>query len=74
MFLPWDIGNFAVSLDGGQRLARLDWGLFHALVDLKFLTLFSLLFGIGFALQSERLAARGAGFTGLYLRLSLIHI
>lgn len=67
MFLPWDIGNFPVPPDG-SRLAWLDWRAFHALIDLKFLTLFSLLFGIGFALQSERLAARGAGFNGLYLR------
>lgn len=68
MLLPWDIGNFAVSLGGSDSLAWRDWQLFYALVDLKFLTLFSLLFGIGFALQGERINARGDGFVGVYLR------
>lgn len=68
MFMPWSIGNFAVSLGGSDHLVWLDWQFFHALVDLKFLTLFSVLFGIGFALQDERLSARGDGFVGIYLR------
>lgn len=72
MFLPWEIGEFAVTMQGGERLAWLDWQIFHSLVDLKFLTLFSLLFGAGFALQGERLAARGAGFVSIYLRRVLI--
>lgn len=71
MFLPWEVGNFAVPLGTGSRLAWLDWQAFHALVDLKFLTLFSLLFGIGFALQNSRLSAHG-GFSGIYLRRLLI--
>lgn len=68
MFLPWDIASFAVPSKDDQWLAWLDWGLFDALVDLKFITLFSLLFGIGFALQSERLSRHGTGFGGIYLR------
>ena len=68
MFLPFDAGSYAVALGGSERLAWLDWQLFHALIDLKFLTLFSLLFGVSFALQSERLGARGEGFTRIYLR------
>jgi uncharacterized protein len=68
LFMPWEIGNFPVSLDGSAALAQIDWQVFHAFVDLKFLTLFSLLFGLGFALQSERVAARGTGFNTLYLR------
>jgi len=68
MFLPWDIADFPVRLGVSERLAWLDWQLYDALVDLKFLTLFSLLFGIGFALQAERLTARGGGFAGIYLR------
>jgi uncharacterized protein len=68
MFLPWDIASFAAPSNDGQWLAWLDWGLFDALVDLKFITLFSLLFGIGFALQSERLSKRHAGFEAIYLR------
>jgi uncharacterized protein len=68
MFMPWEIGNFPVSLGGNETLAQVDWQVFYAFVDLKFLTLFSLLFGFGFALQSERVAARGVGFNALYLR------
>jgi uncharacterized membrane protein YeiB len=71
-FLPWDIADFPVPLGASERLAWIDWQFYHALVDLKFLTLFSLLFGIGFALQSERLTARGVGFVRIYLRRVLI--
>jgi uncharacterized protein len=72
MFLPFDAGSFAVALDGGERWAWLDWQLFHALVDLKFLTLFSLLFGVSFALQFARLNSRGQGFTRIYVRRVVI--
>jgi hypothetical protein len=72
MFLPFEAGGFAVSLGGSERLAWLDWQVFHALIDLKFLTLFSLLFGVSFALQNQRLDARGHGFTAIYLRRVLI--
>jgi uncharacterized protein len=65
---PWDIGNLPVSLGGSERLAWLDWQAFMALIDFKFITLFSLLFGIGFALQGERLSARGSHFSAIYLR------
>jgi uncharacterized protein len=72
MFLPFDAGEFAVALGGNERLAWLDWQAFHALIDLKFLTLFSLLFGVSFALQCERLEARQQGFARVYLRRVLI--
>lgn len=65
---PWDIGNLPVALGSGERLAWLDWQAFDALIDLKFITLFSLLFGIGFALQGERLTERGGRFSAIYLR------
>jgi uncharacterized protein len=68
MFLPWATAEFPVSLGGSERLAWIDWQLFHSLVDLKFLTLFSLLFGVGFALQAGRVQTGDAGFFGLYLR------
>jgi uncharacterized protein len=44
------------------------WVLIHTIFDTKFLTLFSLLFGIGFALQASRAQASGKPFTGTYLR------
>ena len=65
---PWDIGNLPLALGGSERLAWLDWQAFMALVDFKFITLFSVLFGIGFALQGERLKARGTHFSAIYLR------
>ena len=43
-----------------------------ALVDGKFYTLFALLFGIGFALQLQRLEARGARATRIYMRRTTI--
>lgn len=49
------------------------WDFLHlALIDGKFYTLFSLLFGIGFALQLSRLEGRGAAATQIYLRRTLI--
>lgn len=68
MFLPWDVASFPFPFAGSDRLGWLDWQVFDALIDLKFLTLFSLLFGTGFALQSDRLATRGDAFRGIYLR------
>lgn len=68
MFLPWDIGGFAVRSGPSDLLAWLDWGFFDALVDQKFITLFSLLFGASFALQDERLSRDGGDFMGIYLR------
>jgi len=72
MFLPWDIADLPLPLSTGPGtgpvLAWADWAIFDALVDMKFLTLFSVLFGIGFALQGERIAGRGERFAEIYLR------
>jgi uncharacterized protein len=38
----------------------------------KFITIFSLLFGVGFAVQASRAAARGGRFAGLYTRRLLV--
>ena len=43
-----------------------------AVVDGKFYTLFSFLFGLGFALQLQRLNERGAAATRIYLRRTTI--
>ena len=72
LFLPWDIADLPLAIGSPPGLARADWALFHALVDMKFLTLFSLLFGVGFALQNERIVERGRGFAGIYLRRVLL--
>jgi len=54
---------------------------FNGLLDGRFYTIFSLLFGLGFSLQLERLEARGAAGTRLFLKrmavlllFGLIHI
>lgn len=48
-----------------------DWWIV-VLAEGKFYALFSLLFGIGFAIMHERAVAAGAGFYGLYLRRLVI--
>ncbi|MEW6252954.1 MAG: hypothetical protein AB1716_20135, partial [Planctomycetota bacterium] len=40
----------------------------RALAEGKFYVLFSLLFGVGMALQMQRAATRGGGFSGYYVR------
>ncbi|MGH8462710.1 MAG: DUF418 domain-containing protein [Pseudomonas sp.] len=44
----------------------------HWLVNIKFITLFSLLFGLGFALQLERASSRGQDGVGRFVRRLLI--
>lgn len=53
------------DLGGAGRIV--DWWIV-VLAEGKFYALFSLLFGVGFALMHERAVAAGAGFYGLYLR------
>ncbi len=53
------------ELTGANRVV--DW-LIYVLVQGKFMTLFSLLFGMGFAVMLERARARGDGGNGLYAR------
>jgi uncharacterized protein len=57
------------ALTGADRLAD---GLVYFFVQGKFITLFSLLFGMGFAMMAQRADAAGRAFTGLYWRRSLV--
>ena len=68
MFLPMDIASFAVPGREGELVGWLDWGFFDALVDLKFITLFSLLFGASFALQAEHIGRADGSYSTIYLR------
>ena len=66
--LPWP-AYVNPSMGGGA--GALDRGTFwftHLLVEMKFMTIFSMLFGAGLALMAERAAARGGRFGGLYYR------
>ena len=44
------------------------WGAIYLFADTKFISIFSLLFGAGIAMMSERTAERGASGTGLHYR------
>jgi uncharacterized protein len=55
----------------GRSYELLDF-LHLAVIDGKFYTLFSLLFGLGFALQLQRLEGRGAAASQIYLRRTSI--
>lgn len=72
MFLPWSVSDLPVALGGSAAVSWIDWGIFQVLVDQKFLTLFSLLFGASFALQWDRLSAREGPAKAIYLRRLLI--
>jgi len=65
---------------GGGRSETLSWGIVRALFELKFMALFSMLFGMGFTLQSARLMGQGGRIGMVFLRrlgilavLGLIH-
>lgn len=73
MFQPFffsdlDYANAPVGVVPGETGAVWNWAILHTLFDTKFITLFSLLFGIGFALQIERAQSRAQPFTGIYMR------
>jgi len=66
---------------GGPTLAtastrdQAGWWIVTLLFQYKFISLFSLLFGAGFALQIEKARARGRPFVGTYLRrLALLFV
>lgn len=44
------------------------WAAVHTFADTKFISIFSLLFGVGIAIMSERTAGRGLSATGLHYR------
>ena len=57
------------ALSGADRIADL---LVYVLVQGKFYTLFSLLFGMGFAVMSQRAEQAGRPFAGVYWRRGLV--
>ncbi len=60
-------GSTAVDLYPGRLDKAVRW-IMDFFVAGKFNALFSFLFGVGFAIQMDRAAARGAPFAGMYLR------
>ena len=49
------------------------WRVTHVLADLKFMAIFSMLFGAGIVLMTERSASRGQSPTGLHYRRCETH-
>src|SRR5262245_9541656 len=68
MHWPFGVANWPLWNTTGETLAWWDWAFFDALVELKFITLFSLLFGASFALQRERTPLPARQFRAIYLR------
>lgn len=66
-FAPLDIyGNIGLLFHGpADRIAQ---GFIDAFIQVKFITLFSFMFGLGFAIQMSRAEARGVRFMGFYPR------
>ena len=66
-FAPLDIyGSISVLFHGpADRIAQ---GFIDAFIQVKFVTLFSFMFGLGFAIQMSRAEARGVRFMGFYPR------
>lgn len=81
MFAPWEFANDPIALTAEEMGTFVHWFFVDSFVISKFLTLFSLLFGVGFAIQIASLKAtyngkyrliylRRIGFLGL---LGLLH-
>ncbi len=72
-FQPLGLANLPIRFVPEDGAMWAVWGLIHALFDMKFLTIFSLLFGLGFALQWQKARQWDTGsFKWLYFRRLLI--
>lgn len=69
MFAPWEFANDPIALTVEETGTFVHWSFIDSFVLSKFLTLFSLLFGVGFALQIASLkAAHDGKYRLIYLR------
>lgn len=68
-FLPDLLSGNAISIRGDADADVLSWLIVHTLVDNKFLTLFSVLFGISFAILMDKFVARPGGKLNMFRRL-----
>ncbi|WP_367616651.1 DUF418 domain-containing protein, partial [Corallococcus exercitus] len=66
IFLPRE--QVLTAMNNASLVDTVAWQVFSTLVAGKFITLFSFLFGLGFAVQMGRAEARGASITPLYVR------
>ncbi|MHC5541137.1 DUF418 domain-containing protein, partial [Singulisphaera rosea] len=65
---PWDVYEIPTRDPDASRLDIALWGLNHVVFDTKMMTLFSMLFGAGLVLMSDRADVRGASMRGVYYR------
>ncbi|MFP2925585.1 DUF418 domain-containing protein [Pyxidicoccus sp. 3LG] len=66
VFLPRE--QALAAMNNASLVDTVTWQAFSVLVAGKFITLFSFLFGLGFAVQMGRAEARGTSITPLYIR------
>ncbi|NOK18513.1 DUF418 domain-containing protein [Corallococcus carmarthensis] len=66
VFLPRE--QVLTAMNNASLADTVTWQAYSVLVAGKFITLFSFLFGLGFAVQMGRAEARGASITPLYVR------
>ena len=65
---PQSVYTTPIMDPGAGRLDTFLWSLNHLLFDTKMMTLFSMLFGAGLVLMSDRAADRGAKIRGVFYR------
>lgn len=65
---PWDVYEIPTCDPDASKLDIVLWGLNHIVFDTKMMTLFSMLFGAGLVLMSDRADGRGASIRGIYYR------
>ena len=66
VFLPRE--QVLTAMNNASLADTVTWQAYSTLVAGKFITLFSFLFGLGFAVQMGRAEARGASITPLHVR------
>jgi uncharacterized protein len=66
--MPLTLATGATGLVDAPAMEEISWAIVKALVEYKFLSLFSLLFGAGLVMQMTRAEAKGRRFVPLHLR------
>jgi uncharacterized protein len=66
--MPWSAYWNPFAGGGQGSLDRGTWWFTHLVFEMKFMTLFSMLFGAGLALMAQRAEAKGGRFGGIYYR------
>jgi len=65
---PGSVYEIPIMAEGAGPLDTFLWGFNHLIFDTKMMTLFSMLFGAGLVIQSNRAESRGTSLTRVYYR------